>query len=108
MLEIQHEKYLMLSGKKRNSWGVFSWRFSTKRARLLQWLVFFRQTTELLSVFGTEVNQFRGNPAVTGSSPCYSQKLFRAIHLQNRTRLKGLPFQFFGFVRLFPRPPSFF
>ena len=51
-----------------------------KRARLLQWLFFFRQTTELtlhVPFFSTDFNRFRGNPA--GSSPCFSQKLIRSI-----------------------------
>ena len=79
--------------------------FLVKRARLLQWLVFlllvrlfssdhrphrvctiftdFTRSRVLVSTFFT---RFTMNPAVTGSSPCFSQKLFRAI--------------FFGTVRL--------
>ena len=72
--------------------------FLGKSARLLQWLVFFSSdhrphrvcTTfyRLLSRSHVLVStRFTVNPAVTGSSPCFSQKLFRAI--------------FFGTVRLF-------
>ena len=43
-------------------------------------IVFFRLTTELtlhVPLFGAEVNRFRGNPVIAGSSPCFSQKLLR-------------------------------
>ena len=99
--------------------------FLVKRARLLQWLVFsrrfsrekcptltvasffFRQTTDLIvcttfyrlhSRSHVLVStRFTVNPAVTGSSPCFSQKLFRPISF-GAVRL----FQFFfGTVRLF-------
>ena len=53
--------------------------FPVKRARLLQWLVFFRQTTDLIvyvPLFSTDF---------TGSSPCFSQKLFRAFAKANET-----------------------
>ena len=56
--------------------------FLVKRARLLQWLVFFRQTTELIlyiQLFSTDFSRFRGNPAVAYSSPCFNQKLFCAF-----------------------------
>ena len=79
-------------------WLVFSRRFSRESARLLQWLVFFSSDHRPHRVCTTFYRfhsrshvlvstRFTVNPAVTGSSPCFSQKLFRAI--------------FFGTVRLF-------
>ena len=66
--------------------------FLVKRARLLQWLVFFRQTTDLIVyvplftdftrsrlLVRTVFSRFTVNTAVTGSSPCCSHKLFRPI-----------------------------
>ena len=74
--------------------------FLGKRSRLLQWLVFFlffssdhrphRVCTTFYRLHSRShvlvSTRFTVNPAVTGSSPCFSQKLFRAI--------------FFGTVRL--------
>ena len=69
--------------------------FLGKSARLLQWLVFFffcssdhRPHVPLFTDF-TLAHMYSSvvNPAVTGSSPCFSQKLFRA--------------SFFGTVRHF-------
>ena len=77
-----------------------------KRARLLQWLVFFfffRQTRDLIVYvprFSTDFTRFTVNPAVTGLSPCFSQKLFRAFVKADET--EGPLFQFFfGTLRLF-------
>ena len=72
--------------------------FLGKSARLLQWLVFFSSDHRPHRVCTTFYRlhsrshvlvstRFTVNPAVMGSSPCFSQKLFRAI--------------FFGTVRLF-------
>ena len=93
--------------------------FLVKRARLLQWLVFFffRQTTDLIvyvPLFSTDFTRFTVNPAVTGSSPCFSQKLFRAFTKAEET--EGSPLSiFFSTVRFFFRifslqrvPPSSF
>ena len=62
--------------------------FLVKRARLLHWLVFFRQTTDLIvyvPLFNTDFTRFTVNPAVTGSSRCFSQKLFRAFAKADET-----------------------
>ena len=72
--------------------------FLGKSARLLHWLVFFSSDHRPHRVCTTFYRlhsrshvlvstRFTVNPAVTGSSPCFSQKFFRAI--------------FFGTVRLF-------
>ena len=45
-------------------------------------LFFFRQTTYLIvyvPLLSTDFTRFTVNPAITGSSPCFSQKLFRAF-----------------------------
>ena len=92
--------------------GAFSFR---EKARLLQWLVFFlffssdhrphRECTTFyrLHVFTrsrvVDSTRFTVNPAVTGSSPCFSQKLFRAIFIFFFGTVR-LPV-FFGTVRLF-------
>ena len=84
--------------------------FLGKSARLLQWLVFFlffssnhrphRVCTTFYRLHSRShvlaSTRFTVNPAVTGSSPCFSQKLFRAI-------LSALcdSFNFFGTVPLF-------
>ena len=63
---------------------------------------FFRQTTDLIVyvLFSTEFTRFTVNPAVTGSSPCFSQKLFRAFVKADET--EGSPLSIlFGTVRLF-------
>ena len=81
---------------------VFSRRFSGEKSPTItvDFFFFFRQTTDLivyvplfidftrsLVLVSTVFTRFTVNPAVTGSSPCFSQKLFRAT--------------FFGTVRLF-------
>ena len=64
--------------------------FLGKSARLLQWLVFFssdHRPHRVCTIFYRLHSRshvlvsarFTVNPAVTGSSPCFSQKLFRAI-----------------------------
>ena len=71
--------------------------FLVKRARLLQWLVFLCQATDLIvyvPLFSTDFTRFTVNRAITDSSPCLSQKLFRAF--AKRTRQKGPLFQFFS------------
>ena len=71
--------------------------FLVKRARLLQWLVFFRQTTDLIvyvPFFSTDFTRFTVNPAVTGSNPCFSQKQFRAFAEADET--EGFFFIFFS------------
>ena len=73
------------------------------------------QTSSCMEHFLADFNRFTVNPAVTGSSPCFSQKRFRAFekHLK-RTRLKGPLFNFFWhcefrfFFRLQRVPPSSF
>ena len=84
---------------------IFSRRFSS----------FFNRTTDLtryVPLFSTDVNRFTGNPAVTGSSPCFSQKLFRAFAKADETE-RSL-FHFFSTVRLFSNffafkgPPSIY
>ena len=50
-----------------------------KSARLLQWLVFFRQITELtlyLPLFGTEVNRFRGTHRSLVRVPASARNFF--------------------------------
>ena len=66
-----------------------------KRARLLQWLVFLRV------LVSTVFTRFTVNPAATGSSPCFSQKLFRAM-------VFGTVRLFFEFFCLQTVPPSSF
>ena len=80
--------------------------FLVKRARLLQWLIFlfyFRQTTDFIMyvpLFSTDFIRITVNPAVTGSSPCLNQKLFRSFAKADET--EGSPLSiFFGTVRLF-------
>ena len=70
-----------------------------KSARQLQWLVFYflRQTTELIvyvPLFRTDFNRFTGS-----SSPCFSQKLFRAFAKADET--EGSPFSIFSTLQLF-------
>ena len=43
--------------------------------------------------------RFTVNPAVTGSSPCFSQKLFRAIFFGTVRLAKGSPFKFFDILQ---------
>ena len=51
-------------------------------------------------LFSTDFTLFTVNPAVTGSSPCFSQKIFRAFAKADET--EGSPLSiFFGTVRLF-------
>ena len=68
---------------------------------LFQWLVFFRQTTELtmhVPLFGKDVNRFRENPAIVGFSLCFSQQIFRAFAKLVTT--KRPPSDFFIIVRI--------
>ena len=48
-----------------------------RRSRLA--FLFFRQTSTLVPLFSTDFNRFKGNPAVAGSSPCFSQALLLAF-----------------------------
>ena len=43
--------------------------------------------------------RFTVNPTVTGSSPCFSQKLFRAIFFPISFVAKGSPFKFFDILQ---------
>ena len=57
---------------------------------------FFRQTTELIvyvPLFSTDFARFTVNSAVTGSSPCFGQKLFRAFAEAGET--EGSPLSIF-------------
>ena len=58
-------------------------------------VLFFRQTTDLIVyvLFSTDLTRFTMNPAVTGSSPCFSQKLFRAFSKADET--EGSPLSIF-------------
>ena len=64
---------------------------------LLQWLfifLFFRQSTDLIAyvpLFSTDFTRLTMNPAVTSSSPCFSQKLFRAFAKADETEGSPLP-----------------
>ena len=72
---------LKLSCEHSSCYIQFLFSFLKTSSRLLQWLV-FRQTTEItlyVQFFSTDINRFRGNPAIAGSSSCFSQKLFRAF-----------------------------
>ena len=66
-------------------------------------LLFFCQSTDLIvyvPLFSTDFTRFTANPAVTDSSPCFSQKLFRAFAKADQT--EGSPLSiFFGTMRLF-------
>ena len=80
--------------------------FLVKRVRLLQWLVFFfffssdHRPHRVCTLFSTDFTRFTVKPAVTGSCPCFSQKLFRAFAKTYET--EGSPLSiFFGTVRLF-------
>ena len=60
-------------------------------------LFFFRQTTDLIvyvPLFSTDFTRFTVNPAVTGSRPCFSQKLFRAFVKADETEGSPLPIFF--------------
>ena len=96
--------------------SLFSRSFSSEKCPTITvasfFFFFFRQTKELTlysPLFSTDFHHFTGNPTVMGSSPCFSQKLFRAF-------AKASPLQFFsGTKRLFSNcfclqrvPPSFF
>ena len=78
--------------------------FLDKRARLLQWRVFFRQTTGLtlyVPRFSTDISCFRGNTTVVSSSLSSSQKLFRAFAKPDETE-QSPPFNiFFSTMRRF-------
>ena len=83
--------------------------FLGKSVRLLQWLVFFRQTTISLWLGHFSYNRSYSNyyhkakcgqrKLVQKGPPFHILLFYRS--LQNRTRLKGPPFNFFGIVRLF-------
>ena len=80
-------------------------------------VLFFRQTTDLIAyvpLFRLHSRshvlvstRFTVNPAVTGSSPCFSQKLFRAIFFSALCDFfsnfflspKGPPFKFFDILQ---------
>ena len=49
---------------------------------------------EHVPLFSTDFNQFTGNPAVMGSSPCFDQKLFRAFAKADKT--EGSPLSLFS------------
>ena len=81
-----------------------------KKARLLQWLVFFsffRQTTELIAYVPLFTETDKTTQAKSGQwklsakgPPFHFLRFLR--NLQNRKRPKGPPFQFFfGIVRNF-------
>ena len=60
-------------------------------------LFFFRQTTDLIAyvpLFSTDLTWSTVNPAVTGSSYCFRQKLFRAFAKADET--EGSPLSFFS------------
>ena len=78
--------------------------FLVKRARLLQWLVFFLffQTTDLIVyvLFNTDFNRFMGTRRSWVRVLALARNFFE--HLRKQTRLKGPLFQFFfGTGRLF-------
>ena len=89
---------LMKDESRNNSVPIFSRRFSREKCPTLTVASFFSSDHRPHRVCTTFYRlhsrshvlvstRFTVNPAVTGSSPCFSQKLFRAI--------------FFGTVRLF-------
>ena len=86
----------VITVEAKNIWGQ-TWRIL--RARL-QWLVFFsffRQTTDLIvyvPLCSTTFTLFTVNPAVTGSSPCFSQNLFRVFAKADET--EGSPLSIFS------------
>ena len=102
-------KYCMIhfgNAKSQNEVNVFSRRFSSEKSPIITVTSFF--TTDLIVyvplftdftrsrvLVSTVFTRFTVNPAVTGSSPCLSQKPFRTFFF-GTVRL----FQFFGTVRL--------
>ena len=71
-------------------------------------VLFSRQTTDLIAyvpLFSTDFTRFTVNPAVTGSSPCFSQKLFRAFAKADETEGPLFQLQLFSalcdFFRIF-------
>ena len=71
---------------KRCSWRFFSEKSPT--ITVASFFPFFRQTTDLIvyvSLFSSDFTRFTVNPAVTGSSPCFGQKLFRALAKADET-----------------------
>ena len=84
---------------------VFSRRFSSEKSPTITVASFFRQTTDLIvyvPLFSTDFTRFTVNPAVTGSIPCFSQKLFSIICESGRD-WRVTSSNFFGTVRLFFR-----
>ena len=81
-------------------------------------LFFFRQTADLIvnvPLFSTDFIRFTVNPAVTGSSPCFNQKLFRAFAKADETEWSVPSFNFFSTLCDFSKffclqrvPPSSF
>ena len=57
-------------------------------------------TSSCMYHFLVDFTRFTVNPAVTGSSPCFSQKRFQAFAEADETEGSPLPI-FFGTVRLF-------
>ena len=94
------------------SFLIFSRRFSSEKSPTItvtSFFFFFRQTPDLIVyvppftdftrsrvLVSTVCTRFTVNPAVTGSSPCFSQKLFRAFFWHCATLSI-----FFGALRLF-------
>ena len=86
-----------------------------RRSRLV---IFFRQTADLIvnvPLFSTDFIRFTVNPAVTGSSPCFNQKLFRAFAKADETEWSVPSFNFFSTLCDFSKffclqrvPPSSF
>ena len=78
---------------------IFSRRFSSEKSPTItvtSFFCFFCQTTDLIvyvPLFSIDFTRFTGNPAVTGSSPCFSQKPFRAFAKADET--EGSPLSIF-------------
>ena len=124
------EKNLVLPGSflRRLLALFFSRRFSSEKSPTITvarfFSFFFRQTTDLIVyvplltdftrshvLVSTVFTGFTVHPAVTGSSPCFSQKLFRAFAKADETEGSLLPiffrhcatfFEFFAFKRSHP------
>ena len=110
-----HEYVLSIFRKPCASWAL-------DIAPTLDVPVLFRQTTDLIVyvplftdfthsrvLVNTVFTRFTVNPAVTGSSPCFSQKLFRAFFSALCGSIFfGAPRLFFDFFYLQRVPPSSF
>ena len=76
----------------------FSRRISSEKSPTIvvaNFFFFFRQMTDLIvyvPLFSTEITRFTVKPAVTGSSPCFSQKVFRAFAEADETEGSRLSF----------------